>query len=52
MVKIRVMGDSQECIDVIEKMYKTMTVISVSKPYKNRNSEEVRYYVEVSAWEK
>lgn len=52
MVKIRVTGDSQECIDIIEKMYKTMTVVSVSKPYKNRDGEGVRYYVEVSAWNK
>ena len=46
-MKIRVMGLDEECQATLTVIHQAFDVISVSGPYANRNSREVRYFVEV-----
>jgi hypothetical protein len=47
MVKLRVQGLPEEVEEYIERVLKPQSrVLYVSDPYKNRNSEYVRVYVE------
>lgn len=51
-MKIRLMGNNEELEIGVEKLRETFEIISVSAPYKNRNSTESRVYVEVKVKEK
>lgn len=47
MTKIRIMALPKKIDKIVEVLEKEFEVISVSKPYENRNSKEVRVYVEI-----
>lgn len=47
MMKIRLEGTLQELDAAAEKLRLIFRVVSVSKPYKNRNSDLRRVYIEV-----
>lgn len=47
MVTIRLMGLEKDIKKAIKKLEKTFEIISISEPYPNRNSKEVRVYVKV-----
>lgn len=46
-MKIRLTGNLKELEQAVEKLKTAFEVVSVSKPYANRNSTECRVYVEV-----
>ena len=46
-MKIRLTGTMEELEQAVEKLKTAFDVVSVSAPYKNRNSMEYRVYVEV-----
>lgn len=50
-MKIRLMGNNEELEKAVEKLKETFEIISVSRPYANRNSTEARVYVEVKVKE-
>lgn len=47
-MKIRLSGDLKELSVSIEKLKEVFEVENISKPYKNRNSDDYRIYIEVS----
>lgn len=49
MVKLRLDGLPDEVQDTLDKSRELYELLSVSKPYPNRNSEYVRVYVEIKA---
>lgn len=52
MLKVRLEGLPEEVQKGIESLEKQHQVLSVSKPYPNRNSEYVRCYIEMKLKEK
>lgn len=47
-MKIRLMGSAEELNIGVGNLKEAFEVISMSTPYKNRNSTEFRVYVEVN----
>ncbi|HDR3647234.1 DUF3970 family protein [Bacillus cereus group sp. LD113LC] len=47
MVNIRLMGLEEDIKESIKVLEGSFEVISISDPYSNRNSKEVRVYVKV-----
>ncbi|MEH6948801.1 DUF3970 family protein [Bacillus sp. JJ634] len=47
MTKIRLEGTSIEVQKAIEELQKKFQVLSVSKSYKNRNSSDIRVYLNI-----
>ncbi len=48
MVKIRVQGTSEETKEAIEILKNSFEILQISNEYKNRNSEYVRIYVDIT----
>ena len=45
IMKIRIEGKPDEVAAAVEKIKEVFQVDTVSKPYKNRNSDDIRIYV-------
>ena len=48
MVKIWVQGTSEETKEAIEILKNSFEILQISNEYKNRNSEYVRIYVDIT----
>lgn len=48
MVKIRVQGTPEETKEAIEILKNSFEILQISNEYKNRNSEYVRIYVDIT----
>ena len=46
-MKLRLTGNVDELEATIKKLKQTFEVISVSKPYQNRNDKQYRVYIEI-----
>lgn len=49
LIKLRVEGPPKEVEKYIEKLRESNKILQESKPYKNRNSEYVRVYLDVES---
>ena len=49
-MKIRLEGTMDELNEAVRRVRETVFVQSVSKPYKNRNSDHYRIYVDAELW--
>lgn len=47
MLKVRLQGTAEEVQKGVEELEKYFRVLEVSRPYKNRNSEYYRVYMDI-----